>query len=38
MADIADKYVDSTSKPDKAPLTTAIDKFKTACAAFTKSS
>jgi len=32
MSNIADKYVDSSSKPDKTPLTTAIDKFKTVCA------
>jgi hypothetical protein len=32
MSAIADKYVDASSKPDKAPLTTAIDNFKAACA------
>lgn len=33
MSAIADKYVDSSSKPDKAPVNTAIDKFKAVCAA-----
>jgi hypothetical protein len=32
MSAIADKYVDANSKPDKAPLNTAIDKFKAVCA------
>jgi hypothetical protein len=32
MSAIADRYVDARSAPDKAPLTTAIDRFKAACA------
>jgi hypothetical protein len=32
MSAIADKYVDSGSKPDKTPLNGAIEQFKAACA------
>ena len=33
MSAIGDKHVDADSKPDKAPLTAAVDAFKAVCTA-----